>query len=94
VFDNVAKVSNVEYMQERGVYVVGLTCSDETKIERLLKQEDKMDASDAQLLREQISNTEQVLETGACVEHANTVYNTEQLPADYAPVLPNLFQKI
>lgn len=94
VFDNVAKEKNVAYMRERDVHTVGLTCDVTTKVKRRLNQRKPIEPTSAPGLQEQIRSTEELLEKNACLERADVVYDTEELPEDYAPILPELLDML
>ena len=79
VFDGVATIENVRYMKERGVYIVGLTCSFETQVQRRLEDKRDIDPKERSAMIKQIRDTQELFETRKCMPLAHIVYNTEKM---------------
>lgn len=87
VFDNIAKASNVRYLKDKGVYVVGLDCSFETQVERRLKDRKDIDPAERILMKRQVSQTNAYFEIEEIMKLADAVYGTDNVGVKDYPAL-------
>jgi len=80
--DNIPLVENVQYLKDRGFYVVGLECSFEAQVRRCLKRGKDIDPSNTEELEEQIKGTNEFFDIEKTLKLADKVYNTDTVRAD------------
>lgn len=92
VVDSVPKKANVKYLKDRGLYVVGLDCSEETQVERRRKDKKSIDP-DGESLEEQVRLTNNYFEIPEILDYAHTVYNTDRIKkSDFPDIAKEVLQ--
>jgi dephospho-CoA kinase len=95
VVDNVSKLVSVEYLKERGFFIVGVDCPLMLRVERILngqrgKRTDYV--NDPFKLRVRMQRRDESMQVMESLRIADVVYNTELLPKDYSDVAKEILQ--
>ncbi|MBU0980415.1 MAG: hypothetical protein KJ709_06410 [Nanoarchaeota archaeon] len=85
VIDNISKASNVSYLKEKGLYIVGLDCSFDTQVERRMRDHKGMDPEDRPHLEEQVRRTNEHFEIDDILKLTHTIIDTESIGLDDYP---------
>jgi GTPase SAR1 family protein len=92
--DNIAKKKSVEFLKDRGFYVVGLHCDVKTQLQRRWKDRKDKDPQDRSELERQIISTNEFFEIEECLKLASVRYNTDRIKSDSPEVVGRILQEM
>jgi len=98
VLDGIPKTSNVQYAKSKGLYVVGLSCTVESQVERVvaraLQGKKAIDSVDREEVARQVARTSAFFELPDALSEAHVVYNTNERRSDSPEIVEAILARI
>jgi len=94
LIESVPCASNIRCLQERGWYILGLTCSFDTQVKRRLDNPKPIDPTDRKEMVNQVKRTNAYYEVPQQLSLADKVYDTEQFRSTSSEVVNHVISRL